>query len=340
MFGCSSALAVGFAGVAHADDGEPSDKLHYEAPAACPSRAEFEEQVRARVSPGWAAGGDTRQFDVRIVRDARGVFVGTLTVRGAGREPNEREIRASTCKAVSTSLAVFMAIALAPSGAEPAPSAPPSPSVSPPSPEPELPTSPVEPSSSPPAPQAPPRPSIAHRPSAHWTLGSGFRATYLNAPGAAWGGRAFVDLTRTPARGGAGIAARLSWGWVDFSEHPARTGDVTFRLRTARVEGCARFTDGRFGLSPCAGIDLGSLTGDTPELRRASSSSAFWSAATATLRGSFALTPWLSLELEGSLLVPFQRPRFEVDEPLRTVYRPPAVLFEAGAGACLSGRFH
>lgn len=333
--------------VARADTAAPSDKLHYAAPASCPSRAEFEEQVRARVASGWTAG-DTRHFDVRIVRDAHGVYVGTLTVRGAGREPNEREIRASTCKAVSTSLAVFMSIALAPTGTEELTPPTSEPGVAPDS---EVPASPDEPSSiAPPVPGAGPSTpstssarspsSTASPPHARWIIGSGFRATYLHAPEAAWGGRLFMDVSRMPTRGGLGAAARLSWGWADFSEHPPRSGEVDFRLRTARLEGCARLEAGRFGLSPCAGLDLGSLTGDTPRLRRASSTTALWTAATGTIRGGVALAPWLSVELEASLLVPFVRPRFEVDEPLRTVYRPPAVLFEAGAGACLSGRFH
>lgn len=320
----------------------PSDKLDYEAPTSCPSRAEFEEQVRARVASGWATGSDTRHFDVRIVRDARGVYVGTLTVRGAGREPNEREIRASTCRAVSTSLAVFMAIALAPTGTE----EPPTSNEPHGAPEPEMPTStsttpppPSTPSSTKP-PRSPASTATPRAPTARWFIGSGFRATYLHAPEAAWGGRVFMDVRRMPARGGLGAEARLSWGWTDFTEHPPLSGDVNFRLRTARVEGCPRWEMGDFALSPCAGLDLGSLTGDTPRLRRATSTTAFWSGATGTIRGGLAVTPWLSLELEATLLVPFVRPRFEVGEPLRTVYRPPAVLFEAGAGACLSGRFH
>jgi len=144
-----------------------------------------------------------------------------------------------------------------------------------------------------------------------------------------------------PARGQIAPAARLSWGWSDFSLPALHAGEASFRLRSARLEGCARIAlPSSFAVSPCAALDVGALSGVAPELRGARNQTSAWSAAGAVVRGSWSMNDWLSIEIDATLLVPFERTSFVLTEPLRTVYRPPRVLLDAGLGACVGVRFH
>ncbi|MDF2694282.1 MAG: hypothetical protein K0S65_2665, partial [Labilithrix sp.] len=316
---------------ARADESPSKLDLVYTAPSECPSRAELERQVHARVPATWLTGADTRRFEVHIVRDEQG-YTGRLDVRGPGHEPNVREIRAATCQAVSTSVAVFLAIALDPSNededlAESSESEETTPSI------PEGATSPKRRRKSGPKPSAPLQP-------AHWTWSSGFHVTHLRAPAPAWGGRVHAELARVPARSFVAPAARLSWGWADFSLFPNRAGEAKFRLRSARAEGCARFMFAPFAVAPCLAFDVGELAATAPELPRGGHATTVWVAAGATLRGTWSPVRWLSVEADVGFLAPFGRTSFVLVEPYRAVYRPPVLLLEGTAGACISGRFH
>lgn len=312
--------------------GEPSPVLDlvYEAPPECPSRAELEEELRARVPASWLTRSDARRFEVHIVREEEGRYAGRLDVRGASREPNVREIRAATCRAVSTSIAVFLALALDPGaveggheegGGEEQPTAAP-----PRAPRPRERTLPRP---------GPPAPSVS------WTWSSGMHARHLRAPEPGWGGRIHAELVRRSASAAVAPAARLSYGWSDFSVPAPYAGEASFRLRSARLEACARIAlPSAFAVSPCGALDIGTLSGAAPELRGARKETTGWSAGGAVLRASWSMTTWLAVELDATLLAPFERTSFVLEEPLRTVYRAPRVLFEGGAGACVSVRFH
>lgn len=326
------ALTVAYSARARAE--ELDGALGYEAPAGCPSRDALMDEVRRRVGASATLARDPRRFRVRITRDRSG-FVGRLTAEGRGAGGDEaREIRATTCEAVSTSLAVFLAIALDPTaqtiGAPPTPepSPPPAPAVEPPPPDP----APVvrEPRASLP----PPNPPSADG----WELRPSFRALYLAAPDA-WGARVGTELSRATPRP-LSPALRLSWGWVDFDRHVERAGQASFRLRSARLEGCGRARAGRFGLLPCAGVDVGALSGEAPDLPDPGHARASWVAGTLSLSGSFALESWFALEVSVGVLVPFARPTFLLLRPAREAYTPPAVLFEGGLGACVIARFN
>ena len=317
---------------AAAEDSASQLDLVYQAPVECPSRAELEEQLRARVPARWLSRPDPRRFEVTIVREHDGGYTGRLDVRGASREPDVREIQAPTCQAVSTSLAVFLALALDPGSGD----------------EPSAPSSNVEleegHSQEHGTGRAPPLPSprSSHASSPVWTWSSGLQARHLRAPAPGWGGRVFAELARrTSVSGAVTPAVRLSWGWTSFSTAAPDAGEASFRLRTARVEGCARFTIARqaFSLAPCAGLDIGWISGAAPELRDARHDTTGWSAGAAVLRGGWSVTDWVTLEMDATLLVPFERTSFVLLDPLRTVYQAPHVLFEAGAGACVSVRF-
>jgi hypothetical protein len=321
---------------------EPSPRLQlvYEAPADCPSRFELESELRARVSESWLTGSDPRRFEVRIARDDQGGFVGRLDVRRPEGEPHVREIRARTCRSVTTSIAVFLSIALDPATEEPKAGG-----TATGEPRPAAATPTADATSASGASRTRPRPehatvrSTPTRPTATWIWSSGYQATHLRMPEAAWGGRVHVELARMPALGSVGVAARLSWGWADFSTFPVRAEEAKFRLRAARVEGCARATVSAFVVSPCAGLDVGTLRGRTPELPGSTQATTRWGAAAVTLRASWSLSRWLSVEAGAGILVPLEKTDFVLEDPFRTVYRAPAVLVEGGAGVDVSARF-
>jgi hypothetical protein len=310
----TGALLLG-EGSAHAHE---ALQLDYEAPRECPPRSSLEQQLRKRVPPAWLEGADTRRFDVRIVREDDGRYLGRLEVQGAGPEA-VREIRATTCEAVSTSIAVFIAIALDPTN------------------EPAVSVTPVQisrpPSTRPPAPIA-----AAPRPSFVWS--SGVDAIHLRAPDPAWGARVHAEVARRVRGESLGFAARLSWGWADFSLSAPRAGTAEFRLRTARLEGCARWEAAPFAIAPCLGVEGGLLSASAPDLPRAGHGDTRWTAASGSVRVGWSITEVLTLEFGLTLLVPFERTSFVLADPPRPVYTPPIALFEGGAGACVTGRFH
>jgi hypothetical protein len=158
-------------------------------------------------------------------------------------------------------------------------------------------------------------------------------------PEEAWGGRVHAELARSPARAALGAALRLSWGWSDFSTFPGLAGEAKFRLRSGRLEGCARVSREPFVVSPCAAFEIGTLSGTTPSLRPASSTT-LWTAAGAIVRGGVELTHWLSIELEAGVFIPFERRGFVLTAPYRSVYEPPLFFFDAGAGLSVGSRFY
>ncbi len=107
-------LALGGAlgtAAAHAD---ALEVLHYQAPEACPSRAEFVAAVAARGGSftGKDAAANT-SFQVDIVPTTDG-FHASLAVQNGAVTSNPREVRAPTCAEVVDALAVVTAIELNP----------------------------------------------------------------------------------------------------------------------------------------------------------------------------------------------------------------------------------
>ncbi|OJY16416.1 MAG: hypothetical protein BGO98_30505 [Myxococcales bacterium 68-20] len=332
MLALGGCFALGH-GNARADEGRSRLDLDlvFDAPPECPSREEVEAQLRARVPERWLSGADTRRFAIRIERESDGGYSGQLDVRVFGREPSLREIRAPACRAVSTSLVVILAIALDPD-AEVEPDHGRETVVDRPVPPPVSSSSDGRGATTLRSPPVPP-------PTASWTWSSGGRASHLRMPAPAWGGRVFAEVTRSAPHASLAPSARLSWGWSDFSLQPERAGEALFRLRTARVEGCARVTlTSSVVVSPCAALEIGTLAVTTPELPRAGQAKTRWTAGAAIVRAGWSLLPWLAIEVETGLLVPFERTRFGLVDPARFVYRAPNVLFEGGLGVSLSAR--
>ncbi|HEV8550387.1 MAG TPA: hypothetical protein VGQ57_15190, partial [Polyangiaceae bacterium] len=138
-FSVLAAWAVGLApGVARAaEPAERSYSVTYAAPASCPDRARFLEAVRSR-APGATLRDDAAElaFAVRVAPEGT-LASGILTVRFRGGEHFEREVPASPCEDVLTSMAIMAGLLLSgallpepapapepPAAVEPAPPAP------------------------------------------------------------------------------------------------------------------------------------------------------------------------------------------------------------------------
>jgi hypothetical protein len=316
-------------------------ELTYSAPPECASRAEVTHAIARRIEPQWLAQADARRFSAVIVRADSTTYRGRLDVEHSGRV-HTREISGSTCKEVTTALAVFIAIALDPVTADDTEELPRSPPPPPSEDEPpeksvRLVLPPTLPSSRPSG--APPKSAPASR--SHWTWSSTVSFTYLRVPEAASGARVSAQLNRNVAGARLSPALRASWGFADFTTLPERAGRVAFRLETAQVAGClvVSFAPMPLTLAPCAGADVGTLASTARDLPRGTHVEGRWIAAHAFARAAWALLPWLTLELEAGALVPLERSLYALSEPARVAYRAPSVLFSSSVGLGIQARF-
>ncbi len=315
----------------------PEIHLTYVAPAQCPKRGALLEDLGRRVNPAWRTETDPRRFVVRIERLTDGSFSGNLEVTRLGREPEERKFDADTCDAVSSALVVFIAIALDPASSraehEPAPDrsveSGPVPSATP-APR-------RETRAQPPAVAA----QVRRRSDDAWIWTSSVGLFYLRAPLDAWGPRVDAEVARTIGKSRITPALRVSWGSASFETRPVDGGTAMFRIQAARVSACARIdlAPAPVELAPCAGFEHGSLRASSSDLPQVGYASSSWSAMAGLTRASYRLLPWLAVEGEVGLAVPFSRPAFALSEPVRIVYRPSSVLFTAGLGLAVSARF-
>jgi hypothetical protein len=317
-----------------------ASKLHldYDVLPGCPSRSEFIAALSTRIQSSWLEGADTRSFDVHVQRTPDGKFVGRLQI-GESEDPSStREIRSKSCKAVMTSLAVFIAIALDPaSESTPERSVPAAEEkpVVPPMSEPRVIPPPIrDPALRTRGPAAAPESNRTR-----WTLHAGYAASYTRVPDASWGGRVHAELSRGRPGARWTPAVRASWGWSDFATPAPLGGEAQFRFKSARVEAGPRLALGRLFFGAFAGVDVGSLTGAAPDLPRSLPFTTGWVAASGALRGAIAILPWLAVELSIGALVPLERKHFVLLEPTRVVYRVPVVLLEGSAGIAASARF-
>jgi hypothetical protein len=294
-------------------------RLDYEASPGCPERSELLTAIHDRARRGWSAADD-RSFRVRI-DGADGGYRGRLEISRKGRVLSVREIRGSTCEVVGTAMAMFVAIALDPAQR--------SASSEPPPDEAATPTSPPRTITPAPRTQAA---VLVQRPTPGWYWGTGLDVASVLHPSVAWGGRVHAALVRFAAGALLAPELRLSWGWADFAESPARGGEATFRFETARAEGCALIGRAPLVVSGCAGFEVGLLRATTRDLPRAGGTADPWYAPMATVRPGWFLSDWFSLEAELGVLFPLTRGSFVVADPERVLYRIPALAVTAAAG--------
>jgi hypothetical protein len=299
---------------------EETIDLRYDASPGCPSRDELLRAIHSRAPRGLSAADD-RSFRVRIEHDEAD-YHGRLEVERKGRVLSVREIRGETCEVVSTALAVFVAIALDPAELL-GPVEPSASTATPAAPPPKVATPPTPPAG------AMPRPAP---PAARWHWGAGLDLRSVLHPSVAWGGRVEGAIARFAPGAHLAPELRLSWGWADFSETPARGGEASFRFHTGRVEACGQLERAPLALAGCAGFEAGRLTATTRGLPRSGGTTEGWYAPTVTLRPGWFLAEALALEAELGVLVPLTEGTFVVTAPERVVYRIPRVAFTAALG--------
>jgi hypothetical protein len=266
-------------------------ELRYEAPAACPSSAEFAALVAARTR-FWLAPQAPFAVTVAIQQVLEGEgFAGELTLLRAGRHTT-RNLSAAHCDELARALALIVAILIDPQAAEQAPPGVPAASAAR-------------------APEPQPR-FESERPVAPWFV-AGPEVVLQTAltHDLTFGGRIFFGV----GRGDTALwlsSARLSASRVaGHASSPLSGARAEFELYAARLDGCVvRAVLGVLSLEPCVFFDAGRLraTGlhSTGNVTRAEP----WVTAGVLLRPSLTLARHVVLEAGLGFHVPLTRYRF------------------------------
>jgi hypothetical protein len=328
--------------------GEPGEPivLQWAAPPGCPS----EEGVRAEIErvlggPPDPASPRYLRAEARVARAGDGFHVHLLT--DLGGVLGERELDGRTCLAVAHAAALIVALTFDPealarrsegvtpppaaTSAAPAPPAPlaavaPEPTVPPAPPSPSLPLPPedrrprrVAPALA--ADSPPPlRPGFAVGPIGAVAVGA------LPGVGAGVGGRAGVLVGRFRAE-------------VSATYWPAQTATLTdrptaggnFRLIAGDGSACYAVLRAPLELSPCAGLEVGSMEATGFGVRTKESGSALWIAPLAAAAVGLPVGQHFAVRLDLAVLVPVERPPF-VLTAAGTVYTAGLVVGRATLG--------
>lgn len=310
----------------------------YEADLSCPTRTEFSDLARAKLA---AVGVESALHDgqrVMVALHAAGAgFVGRLELHRADGSTYNREVSGAACAEVANALAFVLALALGAKDPEPAAqeSAPESkPEASPAPAPPPPPTAPVALS----APPRLPEPAGSPRRSA-WSFGFGLQLGARAGLAPDW---ALVESSFFQARHEStapfGLTLRLGFSNAQLDARQTANGSADFRWRTGGVEACpARLRLLKtLELVPCAGVHAGQLqvTGHPNPSAGERVASKLWLDGLGALRLELAVFRWLSVGLEGQLIVPFTPYRFTFDSSNTsvTVYQVPHLASAAFVG--------
>jgi hypothetical protein len=314
-----SALAILLAGGSARGADTTPVRLRYTAPAECPDRGGFFEQVRARTKLARLARASEPATTLIVrIKHVPGGSAGTLEVSAPAARTARREVKAASCEQVVVALALMTALAIDPDAStEPVPKPPPAA----PKPQPQV-LSKAEPALKP-----------AEQPTAAltlWKVGVSVELLGGIAPELVPAVRPFVELDRE-GHGPWGVATRLSVARLQTTVDAESSGGAEFRLWSGRLEGCpAHLRAARpVWISACVAFDFGELTAGGFGVTPAERVSRPWLAAGEITRLELRLFGALALEAAGEIMVPLVRDRFFVrtDE---TLHRTPAV---AGGGA-------
>jgi hypothetical protein len=361
---CSAAAQVALAvtlGVPTAHAQAPTFTLRWDAPAPdCPD----EPYVRAAVE-NLLGGEDPAAAHVEAHAQverlaAAGWRVRLRTVRDG--VPGERVVESSSCRSLADATAFILALAIdrprvmsrtppepppgsaptsvpasgstsataastsasapesapAPGGA-PAPASTPAPApASTPAPVPALaPALPLEP------PRMPARPPSSYRVAAFVAFSGDLGTLPQAAYGFHLGGAILFPRARLEAYG----AFWPSQHGGDPSA-PSAGGDVF--LADGGVRACWDPLAGAVAFDACPGLEVGVLHGQGTGVRMPRSSNGIWFAATALARIAWRFAPSWALFLDASLVVPFERDQFTLDQ--QTVHQAAPVEGRASAG--------
>jgi hypothetical protein len=287
-FGCI--LVVGLAaGVAGADP-EPI-RITYAAPPECPGEAEVVAELGQHARIARVDTADARTFALAIVRDDAG-FHGELVVQHADDAPAKREVSAASCDEVVTALVIVAALAVEE------------------------------------RPVPPPRAVQVRAPSSGQPPARrNFETPWRVALGA--GVARYSGITPS-VRFGVPIFLAVSHGHQQVrATFDTTTSDdlavASFRWVAGRIDGCPYvWSSGRFAAAPCAGIQLGALTGKgTTLVDHAAGDTRPWIAPEMVARVAVRLGR-AQIEVEGTLAAPIERDHYYIGS-MTTVHRVAAL---------------
>jgi len=303
-------------------------RLVYEAPPECPDKASFLEQLRAQTPNARPLdeGTPARTLAVRVSRDGEALN-GRLHIEELDGATSTREVSGAGCEEVVSALALVTALAI---DAGPI-STPPAPTASPKLPPPPRP----RPSSPPPSP--PKATFTTAPPAARWELGVQAGAFGAIAPDLAWGGIVFVDRSEW-GRTGLAYGFRVGLSLVQSPTVSRSEGQASFQWAAVRLSGCPlALTAFALTARPCAGLDVGALTGEGAGIARPLRATRPWVAATLSARVAVLFAGRFVAEVEAGLTLPMIRDRFVFERPDQDLHAVPALggFGTAGLGVSL-----
>jgi hypothetical protein len=177
------------------------------------------------------------------------------------------------------------------------------------------------------APPAPPPPAPVIAPRWRFAAGAGVARYSGMTPSARVGVPVYVDARRG--------ASELR---ATFDATASDDGAIaTFRWTAGRIEGCPyALTLGRVDLAPCAGVQVGALSGKGTAVDQAASDTRLWLAPEAVGRVRLHVGP-AAAEVEAAAAAPLERDRYYF-APANTVHQVPSVVFEIGASVAIEFR--
>lgn len=230
-------------------------------------------------------------------------MTGRLVIERSESTPLTRDVSADTCQEAVAALAFVVALSLEPDGAQTT-SAPPDPSSA-----------------------RAPRPT----PRSTWSISAGAPVSFAIAPSAASGVFAAGETTgpvgvlRPSVRG---TASFLTSGAISIGDLEA-----SFRTITGRVDLCPSSTKMSIvRLSPCAGLELGSLRAVGGGVDHPIAEARFWSVAYVLGRARIEPLARLFVELEAGAALPLTPRRFAFDNPAIEIFTTPRVAVAGAIG--------
>lgn len=313
-------LLIGTAQTAHATEAEAPVpiRLTFAAPAGCPDREAFLDQLRARSQRIREAasdeGGPSLYVEIRITESG---VVGGLTLREANGEGGHRELRGADCESLAKGLAFVAAVILDPSavlgvvapmaGRSPVAEHPEAPAVA---------TLKV-------ALTTEDKPRAGPREHLSLSLGGAFAVAVGLGPDPQFVPRAFLDVGLPAALRRA--SARLSFGRGFSRTADTPNGTAVITLTDVRLETCwDAWSPATFRALACGIAEGGVLSGEGRNtLDARSETRAQWDLGLG-LRPTWIVGNGLALGLLVAGAVPLARYRFYFASPDVTAYRVPA----------------
>jgi len=322
-----------------ADDPSAPIAITWDALPSCPSKDEVQYEIERVL--GGPPNPESRRYlraEARVSRFGSGFHLHLITDLGGA--VGERDLDGPTCGAVARAAALIVALTFDPDavarqaravarGSSPAPPAPPSAApASPPPPLPEraavIPPAPLRPPTPPPRAEEP-----AAKPRPPFVLGltGAIGVGALPEVGGAFGGRVGVILGRVRVDLGGSFWPEKT---ATLAAHPSEGGRV--RLATGEATGCYALLRNRaLELSPCLGLELGSMAASSFGAESNGSGSALWVAPLAEVEAAVPIGRYVAAWLGLAAIVPALRPPFVFD-PSGTVFTAGPVVGRATVG--------